>query len=50
MRRARYGLPPLDENTIRPFVGRGLERLLAEITPGTDLAGDAAYYRQCYSR
>lgn len=48
--RARYGLAPLDENTIRPFVGRGLERLLAEITPGTDLAGDAAYYRQCYSR
>jgi len=48
--RARYGLPTLASEAIRPFVGRGLETMLAAITPGTDPSGDAAYYRECYSR
>jgi phosphoglycolate phosphatase len=43
--RACRGLPPLAEATVRRHVGRGLEHLLRELVPGTELDVDAARYR-----
>lgn len=39
------GLPPLPEPEVRRFVGRGLEHLLQDTVPGTDVAIDAERYR-----
>lgn len=44
--RACRNLPPLPEADVRRFVGRGLEHLLADCVPGTDIAVDAARYRE----
>jgi 2-phosphoglycolate phosphatase len=44
--RACHGLPPLVEAQIRPYVGRGLEHLLADTVPGTDIALDVRRYRE----
>lgn len=44
--RACRGLPPLPEDTIRAHVGRGLEHLLADCVPGTDIPTDVARYRE----
>ena len=44
--RACRDLPPLPEAEVRRFVGRGLEHLLADCVPGTDVAIDAARYRE----
>jgi 2-phosphoglycolate phosphatase len=43
--RACRNLPPLPEAEVRRFVGRGLEHLLADCVPGTDIVIDAARYR-----
>lgn len=44
--RACRDLPPLPEAEVRRFVGRGLEHLLADCVPGTDIAVDADRYRE----
>lgn len=38
-------LPPLPESEVRRYVGRGLEHLLQDLVPGTDVVEDAARYR-----
>lgn len=43
--RACRGLTPLPEVEVRRFVGRGLEHLLQDTVPGTDVAVDAERYR-----
>jgi phosphoglycolate phosphatase len=44
--RACRGLPPLTEADIRPYVGRGLEHLLVDVVPGTDVELDTGRYRE----
>ena len=43
--RAAHGLPPLPDAEVRRHVGRGLELLLADVVPGTDVARNVALYR-----
>jgi 2-phosphoglycolate phosphatase len=43
--RAEHGLPPLEENEVRRFVGRGLPYLLERTVPDVDQAKDQARYR-----
>jgi phosphoglycolate phosphatase len=43
--RRGYGLPPLSVEQVKPNVGRGPERLLAETVPGGDPARDGREYR-----
>lgn len=43
--RACRELPPLAEGEVRRYVGRGLEHLLQDLVPGTDVVEDAARYR-----
>jgi phosphoglycolate phosphatase len=43
--RACRNLPPLPEVEVRRNVGRGLEHLLADCVPGTDIAVDTQRYR-----
>jgi phosphoglycolate phosphatase len=43
--RAANGLPPLPDAEIRKHVGRGLEKLLADLLPGTDPGRNVALYR-----
>jgi phosphoglycolate phosphatase len=43
--RAANGLPALPEAEIKTHVGRGLEYLLADLLPGTDLGRNVALYR-----
>ncbi|MGL4462902.1 MAG: HAD family hydrolase [Planctomycetia bacterium] len=42
--RARYGLPPLDEPTVRAAVGNGVQRLLESTIPGGSFADDLPVY------
>jgi phosphoglycolate phosphatase len=44
--RACHGLRPLPEAEVRPFVGRGLEHLLADCVPGSDIPTDVRRYRE----
>ncbi|OAI41216.1 hypothetical protein AYO40_03660 [Planctomycetaceae bacterium SCGC AG-212-D15] len=44
--RACHGLPPLPEADVRPFVGRGLEHLLEDCVPGSDIPVDVQRYRE----
>jgi phosphoglycolate phosphatase len=44
--RTANGLPPLPEAEIKPHVGRGLEKLLADLLPGSDPVRNAALYRE----
>jgi phosphoglycolate phosphatase len=44
--RAANGLPALTEAEIRRHVGSGLEKLLADLLPGTDPARNVALYRE----
>jgi phosphoglycolate phosphatase len=44
--RAANGLPALPEAEIKKHVGRGLEKLLADLLPGTDLGRNVALYRE----
>jgi 2-phosphoglycolate phosphatase len=44
--RACHNLPPLPEAKVRRHVGQGLEHLLADCVPGTDIAVDAERYRE----
>jgi 2-phosphoglycolate phosphatase len=44
--RAANGLPTLPEDEIKKHVGRGLELLLADLLPGTDLIRNVALYRE----
>lgn len=43
--RSYRGLPLLPESEVRRCVGRGLEHLLQDLVPGTDVVEDAARYR-----
>lgn len=43
--RAARALPPLPDAEVRRHVGRGLENLLAECVPDSDLAENVALYR-----
>jgi len=43
--RAAHGLPPLPQSEVRLHVGRGLERLLEIMAPGTDQARNLTLYR-----
>jgi phosphoglycolate phosphatase len=43
--RARYGLPPLTVDQVRPLVGRGPERLLDEAVGRGSVADNVAAYR-----
>ena len=43
--RQLYGLPPLDEAEVRPFVGRGAGALLKHTVPAGSLEDNAAAYR-----
>jgi phosphoglycolate phosphatase len=43
--RAVNALPPLPEAEIKKHVGRGLEKLLADLVPGTDPALNVTVYR-----
>jgi phosphoglycolate phosphatase len=43
--RAGHGLPPLDEDTVRPHVGRGPAYLLEQTVPGGSPQADVAHYR-----
>lgn len=44
--RACHSLPPMPEAEVRRYVGRGLEHLLADCVPGSDIAADAERYRE----
>ncbi len=44
--RAANGLPALPEAEIKRHVGRGLDKLLADLLPGTDTARNVAIYRE----
>jgi phosphoglycolate phosphatase len=44
--RAANGLPALPEAEIKKHVGRGLEKLLADLLPGTDVDRNVAIYRE----
>jgi phosphoglycolate phosphatase len=44
--RAVNGLPDLSDAEIRKHVGRGLEKLLADLLPGPDLDRNVALYRE----
>jgi len=44
--RAANNLPPLPEAKIKAHVGRGLEQLLADLLPGTDVERNVALYRE----
>jgi phosphoglycolate phosphatase len=44
--RAANGLPALPEAEVRKHVGRGLEKLLADLLPGTDPVRNVALYRE----
>jgi 2-phosphoglycolate phosphatase len=46
--RAANGLPQLPEAEIKKHVGRGLDRLVADLVPGTDTARNIALYREHY--
>jgi phosphoglycolate phosphatase len=43
--RSTHGLPPLTQVEVRPHVGRGLEKLLERVVPGTDQDRNLALYR-----
>src|SRR4051794_1110982 len=43
--RSCRGLAPVPESDVRRYVGRGLEHLLQDLVPGTDVVEDAARYR-----
>lgn len=43
--RAANGLPALPEAEVKQHVGRGLEKLLADLLPGTDIDRNVALYR-----
>ena len=43
--RAAHGLVDLSRDTVTKHVGRGLEKLLADLVPGTDPVQNAALYR-----
>jgi phosphoglycolate phosphatase len=44
--RARFGHPPLAEDTVKESVGFGLENLVERLVPGADPAAAAAVYRE----
>jgi phosphoglycolate phosphatase len=44
--RAANGLPALPDAEIKTHVGRGLEKLLADLLPGTDVERNVALYRE----
>jgi 2-phosphoglycolate phosphatase len=44
--RACRGLPPITAADVRPYVGRGLEHLLIDVVPGTEVELDAQRYRE----
>jgi phosphoglycolate phosphatase len=44
--RTANGLPPLPEAEIKKHVGRGLEKLLADLLPGADVERNVALYRE----
>jgi phosphoglycolate phosphatase len=44
--RVANGLPVLPEAEIKKHVGRGLEKLLADLLPGTDVTRNVALYRE----
>jgi phosphoglycolate phosphatase len=44
--RAANGLSPLPEAEVKKHVGRGLEKLLADLLPGTDVGRNVTLYRE----
>ena len=44
--RAGHGLPPLEEEDVRPHVGRGMPYLLEHTVPGVDQDKDQVIYRE----
>jgi 2-phosphoglycolate phosphatase len=44
--RAGHGLPPLNEEAVRPHVGRGMPYLLEQTVPGVKQERDQAVYRE----
>ena len=44
--RAGHGLPPLDEDTVRRYVGRGPAYLMEHTVPGGSVPSDVARYRE----
>ncbi len=44
--RSVHGMPPLPDAEIRKHVGRGLEKLLADMLPGTNVERNVELYRE----